>query len=261
MAQYSRPPIKSRSLKVFSDEKDPGTYERLIPDWYKVVREDFPEQQIGKLWQFSVEEKEGVPVPKGKLSFLHRFVAYNEKKDILQLIEPNAKFLKLQLNRTPEKLQSFEDLICLAKKLLPRWKEHFGINLVKGVRLSYKNLLSKEITPLAFSHGPLKIDRWLTFMSRLPGRFNDVIGPFHTGINVKVVEGSTAAEFRYELRSANPDLDGTDFGVVVNLAIDTKSSSRNLSLLECLAEIDWCHKILLEQFNVFFTEEAKRNFE
>lgn len=260
MRQYSRPPIQSRSLLVFSEDKETSSYERLIPDWSAIVREDFPEIKVGKLWRFSLEEKEGIPIPKVKLFFLHRYVATDPNKEVLRLSEPTSNSLKLSLRRTSREIQSFDELFLLAKKWIPKWMEHFDVKSIKGVRLKYKNMLSKELTPFAFQDRFIKIDRWLTFMSRLPGKFNDVVGQFQTEINVRV-DASKSAEFRYEVRSADKALDGTSSGIVVNFGIDTADESRNLRLHDCLAEIEWCHTILLEQFDAFFTEEAKRNFE
>jgi hypothetical protein len=257
---YSRPPVQSRILTVFGDH-DREKFDELIPSWADLVSPDFPEQQIGKQWSVKLNEKNGIPRPRTELSLRHRSVALNGKGKLIREVTPFPGGIAIRLERSAGVLHSFDELFGFAEKLLPRWKEHFGVSLCRGLRLNYKNTFSPEITPFAFEELAdgrvmLKLDRWLTYFSRVPGNFQSVVRPIHSKLTVSV-DPEKEAEFTYLVKSSDPDEAAT---IVVHLVVDTYGKQRKLDISSLLAETKWSHTLILEQFEAFFTKAALENF-
>jgi hypothetical protein len=258
--KYSRPPVQSRLLTVFG-EHDHAKFDELIPSWADLVAADFPEQQIGKQWSVKLNEKNGIPRPRTELSLRYRCVASDEKRKLIRELTPVPGGISIRLERSAAAVHSFDELFAFAEKYLPLWRQHFGVSQVRGLRLNYKNVFSPEITPFAFEKLAggrvlLKVDRWLTYFQSVPGKYQNVVRPIQSKLTVSV-DPEREAEFTYLVKSSDSDEAAT---IVVHLVMDTFGTERKLDISGLLAETQWSHTLILEQFEAFFTKAALDNF-
>jgi hypothetical protein len=256
---YKNPPIVERIVGVYADIK-PELFEAKMPEWTVKIRDAYPLARPITEWTLNINEVNGIPMLQDampKAEIIQMFWKSHPKKLQVQAMRLRASRLVFHLEREPERLHDFEELYSEMEKWVGKWMVHFEISSLKGITLEYVNRLNGEITPqFMMPEGRLMIGEAFALFSNVPGQHVGITTPYDCKMRL-VVDEKRPCYFDVRVRAE----DQASMGVRIDFAANTIRPGKEISAAEGLAEIRICHDVMGEQFDCFFTEQAKKSFE
>jgi hypothetical protein len=259
--QYKKPPIIERVLRVVGDIA-PESFFAKFEAWREAIQPSFPDYEPLKDWRLNIEVKDGVPVFTDALPqviITHHFSRKSPqgKKLLSMRIMPNE--IALHLHRDPEKPHYFEELFTEAETLVPQWFTHFGVKASSSVALDYINLLSPATTPSFVRANGILVSSMLTVFSGVPSQHYGIIPPYDCQMGLMIDPQRPATFSLRVLGLITPQQHGPAIRVDFHSEV-TKDSPR-MSAQQVLAETQFLHTVIVDQFESLFTKEAKQTFE
>jgi len=257
--RYRKPPITQRIIGVYR----PMTledFEAKLPGWIERIKDEFPHPESFAEWFIDITQKEGIPLLKDaqpKARIIRLFWKRHPKglKVFGMRLRPDR--LVFHLRRAEDEPHGFEELYALMEKWLDRWAEHFGFGEVAGTSVEYVNLLDERLTPqFVPAQGGLQVGNALNIFTRIPGRYQNIAQPYDCKLRL-VVDEKMPCFFDVRVRAHD---EGENPGVRVDFTVTTRAPGKAIELKTALREIAFGHEIMLEQFDCFFTDEAKLSF-
>ncbi len=254
--KYKSPTVTERviSLGVSMEEEH---FQRELSTWHDVVRKAFPQSHIANQWQVSLAEKNGVPyIPKESQKFTTRYQFWKGKDKQrdrgIQVWRDRVAFNLLSKVGEP---RTYEDLHELYSEWFPIWSQHFAVPTVRGVTVEYVNHLSKLTVP-KFCHGDtIDVGRILTaFVVR--GPLTKLVPPFSFQMNFLEERDGLPLRFQADLSS----VPGKQTAMRLLFKASTEAAGREIPVDSLSNELDTCHGLILEEFEAFFSDEAKATF-
>lgn len=255
---YRKPPIIERVVSVVGDVSDETFYSKF-ESWKEIILPRFPDYDPLKEWTVNIESSEGVPVV-GDVVVNHRFWRKTEKGKRYLSMRLLPNMLTLNLHGETGKPRRFEELYAELVMWLPQWITHFGIKGCREVALDYINLLSRATTPsFVNKEGGLAIGALLNVFTGMPGRHKGIIPPYDCQMGLMIDEKKPVIfAVRVQDTMTKPDM-GT--AVRVDLRAQLVKDKPVLTLGQVLAETEFLHTVIIEQFEAIFSETAKKSFE
>jgi hypothetical protein len=258
---YKRPPIIERVLSVTADIPLENYFARF-EDWKLLIHDKFPEYDPITDWHLNIETREdGTPLltdVQPELRITHRFWRRNSqgKRFLSMRVLPNQ--LALNLHPEAKNPHRFEELHTEFSNWLPQWLSHFGGNACDMVALNYINLISQHTTPQFINaEGGIQIGRVLRVFAGLPGQHMGIIPPYDCQMGL-MIDPKRPATFAMRVSAVtiakqNSLAIRVDFNAVVAKPSQTP--------FQALSEAEYLHKVIVDQFESVFTDEAKKSFE
>ena len=255
--KYKKPPVTERviSMGFVLDEE---SFQRRLDSWNGIMKQTFPEAEIATHWEVLIADKNGIPyIPtdKQKITTKYRFWrGKQENRDRgLQIWRDRIAFNLLSALGEPK---AFQDLLALYTEWAPEWADHFNIRAVAGVTIEYVNVIAKSTVPKFCDAGRIDIGRILTTFP-IPGPFKKLVSPLAYEFNFECSGTPTPMTLHTKLSSLPAG------GVALRLEFRASSEvpNRQISLDSVPAEIETAHRVIVDQFEAFFTDEAKASFE
>jgi uncharacterized protein (TIGR04255 family) len=257
---YKKPPIIERVISVVADISEENFYSRL-ESWKAIVQSDFPDYDPIKAWNLNIQMKGDVPVLEDSLpevEVTHRFWKLNDHGQRFMSMRVLPNQFTLNLHPEPEQPHAFDELLRAFENWLPRWLSHFGGNGCQTIVLNYINLLSARTTPQFIANGGVKLGGVLSVFVGLPGRFTNIIPPYDCQIGL-MIDAQKPALFQMRVVGLPSNEEGPS--VRVDFQAQIIKNSACLTQNQVLAEAQFLHHIIREQFEALFTEAAKKTFQ
>ncbi len=257
--RYRKPPIDQRIIGVYHPMKL-EVFETKLPGWIERIRDEFPVPESFAEWVIDITERAGIPFlqdarPKARLIRLFWKRHPKSLKVFGMRLRPDR--LVFHLRREQEDAHEFDELYALMENWLGRWMEHFGIEGLDGTTVEYVNLLNQRLTPQFIpAQGGLRVGQALKVFSDVPGRFKSIAKPYDCRMRL-VVDEKMPCFFDVRVRAHD---EGDSPGVRVEFVATTCAPGKAIGAKAALRELAYGHEIMLEQFDCFFTDEAKLSF-
>ena len=255
---YKNPPIVERIVGVYADIK-PELFEAKMPEWAAKIRSEYPLARPITEWSLDIKEVKGIPMlqtPMPKAEIIQMFWKAHPKKRQVQAMRLRPSRLVFHLLREEGKLHDFEELQAEMQAWIGKWMEHFEVASLKGVTLEYTNRLNQEITPeFMLPDGRLNIGEAFVLFSNIPGKYRAISRPYNCKVRL-IVDETRPCYFDVLVRAE----DEAGASVLIQFVTNTTGPEKALTAQESLAEIRFCHDVMVEQFDGFFTEKAKTSF-
>jgi uncharacterized protein (TIGR04255 family) len=260
--KYRKPPVVERALAVhvnIPEEK----FQLKSDTWRNSVAHDFPRSETLTEWTLSVTEKDGMPVldpTKQTMTLRQTFwqLAGEKKREGIQLWPDRISF---NLLGEPGDPRDYVELDALREQWLMRWASHFEVLECSGVTLEYVNLLSAATLPQFVNGNTLRIGEVLRIFREIPGKLHSLHPPFDFQFNV---DGETDPPSRFRAVCASlspPTPSDAPPKMQLRFTASTKvSENRNVPLDKVAEEARLMHDLIIQQFEAYFTPEAKKSF-
>jgi hypothetical protein len=255
--RYRTPPLTERAISIgFGMPEEP--FRQRLDTWNEVMRHAFPDSETVTRWDIQVAEKHGMPyIPRDKqrLTTKHQFwQRKGDKRD--RCIQVWADRVAFNLLSPPGDPRTYEDLLALYSEWCPKWASHFEVKTVSGVTLEYVNILSSATVP-KFCHGNrMNIGEILTTYGT-PGPLKDLIPPFKFQLNFDADGKDFPMKVSVELAHVRQE----EIALRLLFKASSEETGREVPLDALPREIDTAHRLILAEFDAFFTEKAKLSFE
>jgi hypothetical protein len=255
---YSTPPIQERIAGVYTDITQ-ETFESLLPSWADKIASKYPRSEPVPNWEIDVETVDGVSIIKDaqpRAKIIHLFWQKHPKRQNVKGMRVRPDRLVFHLVREEDNSHKFSELISELEEWLGLWMEHFGVVSLKGVTLEYVNLLNEQITPQFVSpDGSLRIGEAFSLFTNIPGQRHTIIPPYDCILRLLV---DSKMPCYFTVRLMNQPI--PQIGVRIDFSVASLAQNKTISPQEALEELRFAHKVMLEQFDCFFTEKAKESF-
>lgn len=257
---YKKPPIVERIIGVYTSINiKPEVFEAKMPEWTAKIQDHYPIAKPIAEWSLNIKEINGVPM--------------------LQDVMPKAEIIQMFWKLHPNKLQvhgmrlrpdrlvfhlcwedgiahDFEEVYGEMETWIGKWMEHFEVASLKGVTAEYLNRLNAKITPqFMLPDGRLKLSDAFVIFANIPGKYQTITQPYDCRIRLMVDEKRPC---HFDLRVRGED--EAHVGVKVDMTVNSTGRDKAISAKDGLAEIRLAHDVILEQFDCFFTNQAKESF-
>jgi len=255
--KYRKPPITERAVS-FGFTLPEEDFQRKISSWSDIVRDVFPHSKIANQWQISIADKDGVPfIPKENQKFTtkYQFREGNNKRwdHGIQVWSDRVTFNLIGGLQSP---RTYEDLKLFHDEWLPRWADYFCVTELHGATLEYVNLLTESTIPSFCKDERISIGQILSAFVT-PGPIKALVPPFSFDMNFEDQRHEVPIRFHAGLSTIpNPKI-----SLKLLFRASTEVLGRKISIDHVQQEIDTCHAVILEEFEAFFTTEAKNSFE
>jgi hypothetical protein len=258
---YKNPPIVERIVGVYADI-NPELFEAKMPDWAAKIKDVYPLARPITEWSLNFKEVNGIPMLQNampKAEIIQMFWKPHPKKLAVQAMRLRPNRLVFHLHREEGKLHDFEELYVEMEAWIDKWMEHFEVPSLKGVTVEYVNRLNGAITPqFMLSDGRLKISEAFILFSNVPGKYTGITTPYDCKMRL-IVDEKRPCHFDLRVRAEDQASTGVRIQFVAN-TIGAVGQGKAIAAAESLGEIRFCHEVMLEQFDCFFTEKAKNSF-
>jgi hypothetical protein len=255
---YKKPPIIERIIGVYADIK-PEVFEAKIPEWAVKIRERYPIAEPIAEWSLNIKEVKGVPMLQDvmpKAEIIQMFWKLHRKKTQVYGMRLRPDRLVFHLRWEDGVSHDFEELYAEMQAWIGKWMEHFEVPFLKGVTAEYLNRLDAKITPqFMLPDGRLKLAEAIVLFANIPGKYQTITQPFDCRVRL-IVDEKRPCYFDLRVREDNEG----HTAVRVDMVVTAIGRDKAISAEDGLAEIRFAHEVMLEQFDCFFTEQAKESF-
>jgi len=255
---YKKPPIVERVICVHADIK-PELFEAKVPEWAIRIRDTFPISRPISEWSLNIKEMNGVPVIENgmpKAEIIQLFWKRPPKGEPFCGMRLRPSRLGFHLLREGTDAHDFEEIYREMETWIDRWMDHFEVKSIKGITAEYFNQLNATITPqFMLPDGRLLLSKAFKLFADIPGKYQGITPPYNNRIRL-IVDEARPCYFDLRVRSENT----VHASVRIDFMVTTLDRNKALSAKEALAELHLGHDVLLEQFDCFFSEEAKNSF-
>jgi hypothetical protein len=259
--KYKNPPIIERVIGVYADI-DPEMFQIKMPEWAIKIRDEYPISSPITEWSLNFKDVKGIPmlqetVPKAEI--IQMFWKLHPKKTQVFGMRLRPSRLVFHLVREEDNIHDFDELYPEMETWIWKWMEHFEVKALKGTTVEYFNRLNAKISPkFMMPDGRLKLAEAFSVFSNIPGKYVGITQPYDCKIRLIVDEKRPC---HFDLRVRADDVNEGHAGVKIDFTTSTfQQFDKAISAKEALIEIQFAHGIILEQFNCFFTEMAKKSF-
>jgi hypothetical protein len=259
LIKYKKPPIVERAI-VFHAEIDEETFHLGADTWRSELTREFPNSKTITEWMLGVTEKDGMPFldPDKQQISVRQLFSSNKNDNCERVMQLWRDKIAFNLKSDPATPSHFEDISAVASDWLPKWVEHFKIATLHGITLQYVNLLSAQTLPSFMKENKLMVGEVLTNFSAIPGRYHELVAPFDFQLNVRCNTEPVPMNFCARLLTASV----SEAMLHVHFTVTTTGEKkRAISQQEAEKEIQLAHALIVDEFEAFFTSEAKNSFE
>jgi hypothetical protein len=257
--RYKKPPIFERVLAAYTAPMKPEVFEAKMPEWVSKIRDEYPLARPKSEWLLNIKEVNGVPTLEDGMptaNIIHVFWKPHPKKLQVHGMRLRSDRLVFHLLREDDEAHEFNDVYPAMEKWITRWMDHFEITSLRGVGLEYYNRLNAILTPqFALPNGAVAVGSALNMFANIPGRYKTMAPPYDCKVRL-VVDDQKPCNFDVHVRSEDKGADG----VRVEFMVRTLEQNRSIGAKQALQELLELHDIMLEEFDCFFTEQAKKSF-
>lgn len=215
---------------------------------------------VGAIWKLTIEKND--PKPKTTFSNFARIVWANDSgldKYVLEFFPPNTAverpeiaLLRFSALRGGREVGFFHRLLKTTMMIANHWRESFGTQEIRGIRVLYRNLIKIDDYP-EFRSGPasLGIGKMMHFFT--PSVFR---GNIDRRSQFQVISEITGETAKWDIFRFSWEDD--EQGFAIDLGCEHVYPSRPFSDLEgCLAE---AHEAVRGRFLVHFSDDARNTF-
>lgn len=256
---FKNSPINQRFLDICIDLDD-SDFEERIPRWLSKVSKSgcYKKQDIRQFWLFRIEDANGVPKPKARLTQIPRILERKGEKNIRAIevvpsIEGQPPRLRFWQWRPGKRVTRFAELKAEVDRWLPDFQKEFGIEKFGGIWLHYLNDIGKIKHPKLWPEGSLKLSETLIFFQGGTRKLGTYVHPYRQEAIQKVDE-SEGTVFKTTFESTDSGI----FNVIFECGNTHHPFERTLEEVD--KEIETAHEIILSQFAEHFTEETLQYF-
>jgi hypothetical protein len=260
--RYKKPPVVERALVVHAAVQE-ETFQVKAEEWRAAVQSDFPRAEVMSEWTLAVTEKDGMPAldpSRQTITLRQTFwkMAGNKKDHGIQLWPDKISLNLLGAAGNP---RDFKELDELANRWLSRWATHFGISQCTGVTLQYVNLLSEETLPKFAEKKSLKIGEALKMFQGFPNPSAGLLVPpfdFQINLDPKTTPPSRVGAHCVSIAPSRSDKPAMHLRFTATTHI---GDSHKIPIEKVSEEVRQMHDLIIQHFQSYFTDEAKKSFE
>jgi hypothetical protein len=179
-------------------------------------------------------------------------------------IETFPNRVVIRVLRQKNYLGSFHDLESEAMNWVPEWRKTFKVGKIKKIVISYSNFLCKTFTPelvkVSGDSQQINFGAALVMFADAPGKYKNLIPPF---LAETAIEVDSERSFGFRVKAVD---DGKkegaphEPGILVILKHTFTPVNKPLENHDLQSKLQEAHDLLMEQFEAFFTENAKKQF-
>ncbi len=258
--KYKNPPIVERVIGVYADTNiKPEVFEAKMPEWIAKIRDHYPISHPIAEWSLNIKEVKGVPMLQGvmpKAEIIQIFWKLHQNKLQVYGMRLRPDRLVFHLRREGDIIHDFDEIYVEMERWIGKWMDHFEVKALKGVTAEYFNRLNGAITPqFMLPDGGIKIAEALEMFAKIPGKYTAITQPYDNKIRL-IVDTKLPCYFDLRVRAD----DEVRSGVRIDFMASTVGHEKVISANDGMAEIQIAHEVILEQFDCFFTKQAKESF-
>jgi hypothetical protein len=257
---YKKPPIIERVIGVYADIKiQPEVFEAKMPEWIAKIQDHYPISKPIAEWTLNIKEVKGVPMLQGvmpKAEIIQMFWKLHRNKQQVHGMRLRPDRLVFHVCREGDIIHDFDEIYVEMERWIGKWMEHFEVKALKGVTAEYFNRLNGAITPqFILPDGGIKIAEALVMFANIPGKYTTVTPPYDNKIRL-IVDAKRPCCFDLRVMAD----DEVRSSLKIDFIVSTCGQEKAISAKDALDEIQIAHDVILEQFDCFFTKQAKESF-
>lgn len=259
--EFKRPPLSCRTAQITA--LIPGErFDMRLPQWIDETARTgaFNERKAKQHWSFRVDLSEGtIPLPKAIMTQSVQLSRATAPKLMLEASPPHAgqEFTTFQIVQeySDEHPTSFADFHQECQRWLPHFLNHFEVDEIESLSLSYRNEITKTRYPSIWpSENTIQIAKLLHIFAAMPNPANPSFrDPFLIEFTRNILDAKgPALGFRL-----GPEWKNRPFAWVATITYTNwKLKYSPDDVLNTLTEFGTGHDHITTEFRNQFTEDA-----